>query len=38
MLVECFSSSDRENLVKVQGITWKEDYIEIFDENLKKST
>ena len=33
----CFSSSGTGNLVKVQGIMRKEDYIRILDENVKES-
>ena len=36
MLWGYFSSSGTENLVKVQGIIRKEDYIRILDENVKK--
>lgn len=37
MLWGCFSSSGTGNLVKVQGIMKKEDYIRILDENVKES-
>ena len=37
MLWGCFSSSGTGNLVRVQGIMKKEDYIQILDENLKES-
>ena len=37
MLWGCFSSSGTGNLVNVQGIMRKEDYIRILDENVKES-
>ena len=37
MLWGCFSSSGTGNLVKVQGIMKKEDYIRILDKNVKES-
>ena len=37
MLWGCFSSSGTGNLVKVQGIMKKEDYISILEKNVKES-
>lgn len=37
MLWGCFSSQGTGNLVRVQGIMKKENYIQILDENLKES-
>ena len=37
MLLGCFSSSGTGNLVKVQGIMRKEDYLRILHENVKES-